>query len=447
METELGTVVAPSGALLIVDPGYLDMWSHGRAPVMPDGVLPERTTLAANACIDAALFGVDADEIGRQLGQQWNPRFIYDIPRELAAELAARVTEIGTRRHLDARLEILAERVPHRVRADHALSVGACAGEVQFHGVWAGVVAGVPRRELRVVGEAMPGDGPDAGRLRRVRIAVREGRVARSERFGYAMVDLARLLIIDLDAVASWQHTELLDGLADFAFWGADAHIVAGRLKAAELGDRVFGWRDLPVDDAVDRGTAVEQLRDHERLKLATDFRPHTHDYQLMEQVRSSATESGVVRLGDALACGFMTTWGDGLFELHRDVDERGQLLQLRIELGIEERQRLMRAMELRWSKSALVSRKVADEGLAVRFMYRAAPHRDADSGWRMFSGLESDAYSEDAKNIAIVPLTRFSEIDKRVDALLDEPVGAVFERAQADADFVRITDWAPQDE
>jgi hypothetical protein len=444
MEIELGTIVAPSGSILILDPGFLGMWGHDRRPVMPDGILSPKGTKAANKAVDAAFVGAYAEQLGRQLDRGWDPRFIYDIPRAFAKELAAQVKDAAKAQGLDAQLEILRDRVPHRTRAAHALVFGKGAGEVQFHGIWAGAVSDVPRSELRVVGELMPADGPDAGRLRRIRITVRDGVTARSECFAHAMVDRARLMIIDLDAVGSWEHERALDGLADFAFWGADAPALAARLSAGEIEKRVFGWRDLPVKDAVRRGIEVDKLRGREDLKFATDFRPHSHHYQLMTQVRASKTESGVVALGESMACGFMTTWGDGLFELHRDLDADGRLLQVRLELGTEQRQQLVRKIELRWSTSALVSKKIVDEGKPIRFLYRQAADRKEDSGWRMFSGLETDAYNDDAKNIAIVPLSQFARMDKRVDKLLDEPVGSVFECKTADGEFERVTDWSP---
>lgn len=444
---ELGTVIAPSGSLLIVDPGFLGMWSHDRSPVMPDGILSPKGTAAANKSVDAAIIGADAERVGRQLDRQWNPRFVYDIPREFAKELAAQVKQVAKSERLDARLDILRDRVPHRTRAEHALACGQGAGEVQFHGMWAGVVSDLPNCDLRVVGEPMPADGPDAKRLRRIRIAIREGVTVRTERFAHAMVDWARLLIVDLDAIRLWEHERPLDGLADFAFWGVDAPAVAARLNAGQLEEGAFGWRDLPVKDAARRGTEVEDLRGREKLKFATDFRPHSHHYLLMKQVRASKTESGVVELGNSKACGFMTTWGDGVFELHRDLDADGRLLQLRIELGTEERQQLLRKLEFRWSKSALVSRRIADDRKPIRFLYREAADRDEDSGWRMFSGLENDAYNADAANIVIVPLTHFARIDSHVDKLLDEPVGSVFERKQPDGEFERVTDWTPPTE
>ena len=33
--------------------------------------------------------------------------------------------------------------------------------------------------------------------------------------------------------------------------------------------------------------------------------------------------------------CNFMTTWGDGVFEVHRDLGNSGELVQIRIEFGI----------------------------------------------------------------------------------------------------------------
>jgi hypothetical protein len=89
----------------------------------------------------------------------------------------------------------------------------------------------------------------------------------------------------------------------------------------------------------------------------------------------------------------------------------------------------------------------VVDDGEPVRFMYRQAADRTDDSGWRMFCGLEGDEYNQDSKNIVLVPLTEFAKRDKRVDVLLDEPVGSVFERLPGENEFKRVTDWQPPDD
>jgi hypothetical protein len=448
MERDLGVVTAPSGTILIVDPGYLNLWHEDRPPRMPDGILstPEATE-AANCAVDLEIVGADAELAGRELNRQWNHRFLFDIPRSGIDEAVERVAQIAKVKRLDASLRVLPTRVTHRQRIGLALEAGGGAGEVQFHGIWTAVLSGLPAGEHRVRGEPMPDDHVEAGRLKRICVCVREGDAARSERFAYTMVDWARLLLIDSAALASWKAEEPLDGRADFVFWGEDADAVARRLSAPRLDDEHFGWRDLPAEEAAVRGAAVKRARDDAGAKFATDFRPHSHHHQLMEQVRASATGSGTVRLSGALACGFMTTWGDGIFEMHRDLDASGRLLRLRIELGTEDRVALMAKLRLRWWTSALVSRKVIDDGLPVRFMYREAADREQDSGWRMFSGYEDDDYNEDPKNIAIVRLSEFGDRDKRVDALLDEPVGSVFERRPEHDEFERVTDWIPSED
>ncbi len=129
---------------------------------------------------------------------------------------------------------------------------------------------------------------------------------------------------------------------------------------------------------------------------------------------------------------------------MYRDLDSDGRLVRIRLELGTEERQNLMRKLELRWWTSAFVSRMIVDEGQPVRFMYREEPNRKEDSGWRMFSGYETQVYNDDPNNIALVPLSKFGTLDKRVDALLDTPVGSAFERKPGEDEFVRVADWGP---
>jgi hypothetical protein len=86
----------------------------------------------------------------------------------------------------------------------------------------------------------------------------------------------------------------------------------------------------------------------------------------------------------------------------------------------------------------------VLDDKEPVRFMYREAPDREGDSGWRMMTGLEDEEYNSDPQNIAVVRLSEFADMDKSVDALLDEPPGSVFERVPGEVAFKRVTDWVP---
>ncbi len=342
---ELGQVTAPSGTVLVIDTGLLKLWCHDRPPVMPEGAAPDDVVASANAATDFRLEGADAERAGRAFDRQWHPLFLYDIPshgvEKVRESFAACVREHG----LDARLVPLDQRVSHRRRVDEALTHGGGAGEVQFQGIRAVAVAGVPAdRPLAVLGGRMPPDGPDAGRWRCVWLeCLAVGEAARSELAGTVAVDESRLMFADVDALGQWRHEEPLDGQADFVFWGRDAERVGREAGAVDLGNGQWGWVDLPVREAVRRGMAVEQLRGEKGYKMATDFRPHSHHYLVMKQVRATPTKSGTVEVGGSKVCTFMTSWGDGFFPVYRDLDTDGRLVRVRIDLGndqIVERQR-----------------------------------------------------------------------------------------------------------
>lgn len=341
----LGEVLIPSGIVLVIDTGLLKFWCHDRPPVMPEGAAPDDVVASANAATDFRLEGPDAERAGRAFDRQWHPLFLYDIPshgvEKVRASFAACVREHG----LDARLVPLDQRVSHRQRVAEALAYSGAAGEVMFQGITAVAVIGVPAdRSLAVLGQRMPSDGTDAGRWRCVWLeCMPSGEVARSELAGTVAVDEARLMFADVDALGQWQHEQPLDGQADFVFWGRDAEQAAHAAGAADLGNGQWGWVDLLVRETVQRGIAVEEMRDEQGYKLATDFRPHSHHYLVMKQVRATPTESGTIEVGGTRACTFMTTWGDGFFPVYRDLDAEGRLARVRIDLGnaqIVERQR-----------------------------------------------------------------------------------------------------------
>jgi hypothetical protein len=90
----------------------------------------------------------------------------------------------------------------------------------------------------------------------------------------------------------------------------------------------------------------MEQVKENRKLLLATDFRPHTHEYFAFAQVRATPTGSGTIDVGGALVCVFETTWGDGFFPVFRDLDERGRLARIRVGLQTEESERAMEAVD-----------------------------------------------------------------------------------------------------
>jgi len=331
---QIGTVITRSGGLIVIDTGYLGIWSHDAEPLMPEGSLDtEEQTSRANSFVDLRLVGADAERAGQLLDMSWNPLFVYDQPRA-HTELEQKLREVVRKQHLDARFEVISPRIPHRRRINQALEYGRGAGEFQFHGVWAAVVSGVPVGEsLAVLGERM--SPPDQSKWKRVLVRCNSQLISRSERVGHVGVDYARLLIADFDVLGAWHHEDSLDGLADFVFWGRDAEKAAHSLDVQVVAPNEYGWTDLPEALAQERGVAVEEYKQKNNLKFGTDYRPHSHHWQVMRETRNSPTESGMTEVNGVKVCNFMTTWGDGIFEVHRDLGNSAELVQIRIEFDV----------------------------------------------------------------------------------------------------------------
>ncbi|MFF8609498.1 hypothetical protein ACF06X_26570 [Streptomyces sp. NPDC015346] len=334
---ELGTISCPSGTLVIIDGGYLGLWSGDRSPadIDPASLGIEDPAMAADAtgAIDFVVSGPDASEAVRTFDRQQGSRF-HDIPASKAAEFEATFDGHCRSAGLDARLEALPVREAHAHRARRTAEEGG--GSFSMFGVPVVAVGGVPRsRHLPVLATQVDyGDGVGA-RWSEISIRMREGQVASSVSLGDIGVDWARVLFGDVEALNTWQHDEPVDGLADVAFWGAAADEAAATFAAPELGepgeDGVRGWTALPVSEAMDRARALSRWKDETGRRMAVDFRPHSHHWQIMREVRASHVEAGSVELGDARVLCAMTSWGDGSFPVIADLDSSGDLLAVRV--------------------------------------------------------------------------------------------------------------------
>jgi hypothetical protein len=329
----LGETGVPSGVLLVVDTGLLPIWSGRRPPLLPAGLLASReATEDANRGVDFRIEGPDAERAARALGRG-DARFVFDVPAGAVAATREAFARIAAEGGLDARLVPLPARLPHRLRADLAVGGGGGAGEVFFHGATAVAVevpAGGRPAEIRAR-RAAP--GPDAGRWREVWAEWSAAPVSSSALAGHVIVAQARLMFADADALDAWVPDEALDGNADFVFWGHDAALAAVRTDAPDLGHGDHGWRDVPVEEALARGAEVEGLAERSGYAIAWDYRPHSHHWEVLEQVRTSPTESGTVEVGGARMCTLMTGGENGRFPVYRDLGPDGALLRVRVVL------------------------------------------------------------------------------------------------------------------
>ena len=76
-----------------------------------------------------------------------------------------------------------------------------------------------------------------------------------------------------------------------------------------------------------------------------------------------------------------------------------------------------------------LASKWLVENKMKVRFMYREEPDNTSDTGWRFFSGDESNEYVNNPENIGLYSIETISQIDPDITPLLSNEVGTAFER------------------
>jgi hypothetical protein len=432
---QLGHVVVPSGDLLLIDFGLLHLWSGDSPPLLREGDAPAEVIRAANTAQDWEIVGADAAEVAAALDLAVvKGRYAFDIPAD-SDLVHRRVDSVISGTRMSAEVQRLG-RVPHRQRILRLLDDCPDGVEVPFHGPWAVAARGLPvDRPMRVLGTRMDPDGPDAGRWHNVWVEVNDADPVLTTHIGHVLVDEARLMFVDARAVQEWRSGHPTDGLADVALWGRDAADLAGRFGAAPLPgeEGCFGWTDLLVAAAETRAVELQRLRESGTARFAFDFRPHDDHYRLLAQARATPTGSGSLECGGAQVTGFFTAWGDGAFPVFRDSDAGGKLCRIRVELGAPEIVARTRRFDDLWfgelSKMALVSTDVGPVGGAVGWLYREAPERDQDSGWRVFSGQETQDFLDDPANVSLVPLRELVVREPALEALLRAPHPTAFER------------------
>ncbi|GAB3914748.1 hypothetical protein GCM10029964_126760 [Kibdelosporangium lantanae] len=316
----LGQITCPSGHLVVADGGYLGAWSGERSPAEIDPVLlnvddPQLIGEITGA-VDFEIVGPDAEEAARAYDRQAGVS-LYDIPMSHVPDLPRSFAEFCREQGFVARAETLAERVPHRERVRRSVARGD--GGFVIFGIPVVVVGGVPvDRVLPVVGTRHD-YGEEGVRLRDISVRISDEPATRSELLGRVGVDWARLSFADADALTAWRHLKPADGKADVAFWGRDAAEAAAAHGAVELPEGVHGWEDLGLAEAIERYETVESWQQANGKRMMLDFRPHSHHWQVMRDVRASATESGEIEVGGGRIVFAMTTWGDGYFPTYAD--------------------------------------------------------------------------------------------------------------------------------
>ena len=84
----------------------------------------------------------------------------------------------------------------------------------------------------------------------------------------------------------------------------------------------------------------------------------------------------------------------------------------------------------------ALAPKRLVEQRLRVRYMYREQPDHPQDSGWRFFSGDETDDYVNQPDNIGLYDVNTIAAIDPDIIPFLNIPYGCAFERSSLSEPF-----------
>ncbi|WP_433512480.1 hypothetical protein ACQP2T_53555 [Nonomuraea sp. CA-143628] len=349
--TLLGSITCPSGRLVVADTGYLHLWSRDASPIADDFMLSAVDDPALResirASVDLAVVGPDAESAARSFNRQ-SGTWLYDIPGHGAEQLAGVFAEHCQAHGFNAWLERQEPRVAHRERVEHAVRAGG--SEFIMNGVPIVAIGELPTDQEIAVTATSRDYGRIGVRWESIALRVRFTQPASTRLLGHVGVDAGRLSLVDADGLASWRHKEPIDGMADVAFWGRSVKEAAVSFGASLLTnpgeDGVYGWADLPANEAVDRVIALQEWKQAvaDRM-IAVDFRPHSHHWQIMAKVRAAKHEAGTIEVDDTRTMCFMTSWGDGFFPIAADHDADGHLVQIRIMLGDSQRQAQLEAI------------------------------------------------------------------------------------------------------
>jgi hypothetical protein len=94
-----------------------------------------------------------------------------------------------------------------------------------------------------------------------------------------------------------------------------------------------------------------------------------------------------------------------------------------------------------------MVSKMVVEENTKPRFMYREKRTRPEDSGWRIFTGFETEEYTDNPNNTAIYNPSTILKIDPSIEDILLKGIGSVYEKAEDNSEWYKVTDFELEDD
>lgn len=322
----IGALPCPSGTLLVVDAGTPALWPGPPDPDWGDGKVSEPADLvdidivgadnylAVRTATERSPYG-DFFPLSRQPGV-----VLYDVKREAAAKLDAAFSAFCAEEGLDARIDVLAEKVPIAERARRAVRYGN-SGRFRL-AVPGGSV------DVRAV-SAFPTDRPlDIVVMRNLRkgslmsMTVADPAVetpryasgrAKGGQHGSVAVDGGAILIGDVHALSELDPHRSVDGLVDI-----EVRIRGPRPPvdpAPVLGRDRFGWLGVEPEQADRHQAELLRWREaHPETRIGISREPHSPVWQMNQAIDASPWRAGVVEIAGGGVLIFETGVGDGSF-------------------------------------------------------------------------------------------------------------------------------------
>lgn len=88
---------------------------------------------------------------------------------------------------------------------------------------------------------------------------------------------------------------------------------------------------------------------------------------------------------------------------------------------------------------SCVASDLITVEGMQVGYMYREDTEFDGDSGWRFFSGTESQDYVDNPDNIMLYDVNTIANYDSSIIPFLNAEIGSELEKRE-DGNFYLVS-------
>jgi len=85
---------------------------------------------------------------------------------------------------------------------------------------------------------------------------------------------------------------------------------------------------------------------------------------------------------------------------------------------------------------TCMATDKITVEGKKIGYMYREEPDNIQDSGWRFFSGTETQEYVDNPNNMEVYDVNTIANYDKAIIPYLSRPTGTELDRIEGTNDF-----------